>query len=158
MSNFSYNYISSNPKSFHQGRIIVPFEKINLDDEGCHLIINGFLNGNPIRMVVDTGASRTVFDMDRLLKIAPETNIEKNELDSAGLGTSTMESFVAFINHLQFGDYILNNYVTAALDLKHVNESYEKIGLKAVDGVLGGDIFSLSNALIDYKNLIITFN
>ena len=41
------------------------------------------------------------------------------------------------------------------LDLSHVNQSYEQIGLKPIDGVLGSDVLLKYNAVIDYEKKIL---
>ncbi|OQA10334.1 MAG: hypothetical protein BWY67_01178 [Bacteroidetes bacterium ADurb.Bin397] len=37
------------------------------------------------------------------------------------------------------------------LDLSHVNQSYEILKLKPVDGVIGGDLLKRYEAIIDYS-------
>ncbi|MBI2281436.1 MAG: clan AA aspartic protease, partial [Bacteroidetes bacterium] len=49
-------------------------------------------------------------------------------------------------------DLTLNHYEATLLNLHHVNESYQKIGLASIDGILGGDILTDYKAVIDYKN------
>lgn len=47
---------------------------------------------------------------------------------------------------------LIENFEAVLLDLAHVNESYEKLGLTPIDGVLGGDVLYKYNAAINYKN------
>ena len=47
------------------------------------------------------------------------------------------------------------NYKTILLDLSHVNNSYEQIKLKPVDGVLGSDLLLKYSAVIDYDKKIL---
>jgi len=51
------------------------------------------------------------------------------------------------------------DYEAVLLDLSHVNKSYEQIGLKQIEGVLGSDILLKYNAIIDYpkKELRLTY-
>ena len=39
------------------------------------------------------------------------------------------------------------------MNLDHVNSAFESMGLEKVDGVIGADILTNYNAIIDYKNL-----
>ena len=42
------------------------------------------------------------------------------------------------------------NYEAAVLNLKHVNQTYEKLKLAPVEGILGGDILLKYKATINY--------
>lgn len=103
-------------------------------------------------MLIDTGASKTVFDMVRFKKFVDENGFEKNEKLSTGLGTNSMETHSAIIKKIQFGDLTIKNLKTILLDLSHVNVSYSKLGLPDIDGVLGSDLMMEYNAIIDYKS------
>ena len=45
---------------------------------------------------------------------------------------------------------------TILLDLTHVNVSYEKLDLPAIDGVLGSDLMMEYKAVIDYQKKELT--
>ena len=63
-------------------------------------------------MIIDTGASRTVFDKTRIKKFV-KTKAEKIEDKlSTGLGTSTMESHEVKIKILGIGKLKIKNYKT----------------------------------------------
>jgi len=62
-----------------------------------------------------------------------------------------MESKKVIIDKIQIGEIKIANYNAAVLDLSHVNESYEKLGIEPIDGVLGSDILCDYNAVIDYE-------
>ena len=66
-----------------------------------------------------------------------------------------MTSELVTIKKLKIGDLEISDYKTILLDLSHVNNSYEQIGLKQVDGVLGSDILLKYNAVIDYEKKIL---
>ncbi|HLC83538.1 MAG TPA: hypothetical protein VJI69_06890, partial [Bacteroidia bacterium] len=76
---------------------------------------------------------------------------------SSGLGTNTMQSEQVTVKKIKIGELEIENYKTILLDLSHVNQSYEQIGLKPVDGVLGSDILLKFNAVIDYEKKILKF-
>ena len=46
--------------------IEIPINIINIEGDGFHIVTEGHINGKAARFVVDTGASRTVFDKDRI--------------------------------------------------------------------------------------------
>jgi len=125
---------------------------IAIEDNGCHLYIKAKIQGKTANLLIDTGASRTVFDRTRMETFvhdaAPFTELDKL---STGLGTDSMRGHTVNLDSLEIGAITINNYTAMTLDLTHVNESYAKIGIEPIDGVLGGDILGEYNANIDYK-------
>ncbi|MNR33606.1 hypothetical protein D3C85_1512910 [compost metagenome] len=107
-------------------------------------------------MVIDTGASKTVFDktqMGHLLE--DQLLLEPSETLSTGLGTNSMESFNMEIPSLAIGTWHINKLKTAVLDLSSINYAYQQMDLEPVIGVLGGDIFADYGAVIDYAKKIL---
>lgn len=109
-------------------------------------------------MLIDTGASKTVFDENRIKKFIDENEFILNEKLSTGLGTNSMQTHSATIKKIQFGKIVLKNFNTILLDLSHVNESYSKLDLPVIDGVLGSDLMIEYNAVIDYKSKELKLN
>ncbi len=130
----------------------IPVEIFSIEDDGCHLKVIITVNGKLASMILDTGASRTVFDETRIANFLAIENIEEQDRLSTGLGTNTMESKKVIIDKIQIGTIEITNYDAAILDLNHVNHSYERLELEPVDGVLGGDILNDYKAAISYEN------
>ena len=130
----------------------IPFEIIHLNDEGYHLKVKSMINNLSIDLIVDTGASQSAFDFHFIQNNLRELEIIKAEQISSGLGTNTMESYECTLDFFQIGDLKIENYKAALLDLSHVNQTYEKLNIPCIHGVLGNDILLKYNALIDYKN------
>ena len=120
-------------------------------------MIQATINNRKARLLVDTGASKTVFDKSRIGKFVDESEFELNEKLSTGLGTNSMQTHSAAIKKIQFGELTIKNFKTILLDLSHVNESYGKLGFPVIDGVLGSDVMMQYNALIDYKSKELKF-
>lgn len=133
----------------------LPIEIFPIEEDGYHLKIIITINGKAANLILDTGASRTVFDEARIAKFVAQENIEVNDRLSAGLGTNSMESKQVLLDEIQIGEITILNYNAAVLDLTHVNQSYEKLELKPIDGVLGGDILVDYKAVIDYEKAVI---
>lgn len=134
---------------------IIPFKILNIDNEGFHLLIRIQVNRRVAKIIVDTGASKTVFDRTRIEKFVNERNFDVHEKMSSGLGTNTMKSQTTTIQRIKIGTIEIHNYRAVLLDLSHVNQSYEQIGLKPVDGVLGSDILLQYKAVIDYDKKVL---
>ncbi|MGE0636632.1 MAG: retropepsin-like aspartic protease [Bacteroidia bacterium] len=128
----------------------IPLKLLAIEGDGTHLLIAVKINGKKARLLVDTGASRTVFDINRISKFTKRKKFNKNEQLSTGLGTNSMQSHNTLLKKFEIGKLKIENFEAILLDLKHVNESYEKIGLGSIDGVLGGEILVTFKAVIDY--------
>lgn len=137
----------------------IPFKVLSLDGEGYHLMIKIYINKKVANVIIDTGASKTVLDKTRIAKYVKEKSFDVHDKLSSGLGTNTMESQLTTLKSLRIGDVEIAGYQTVLLDLSHVNKSYEQIGLKQVEGVLGSDILLKYKAIIDYpkKELRLTY-
>lgn len=133
----------------------IPFKILSLDSDGYHLMIKAKINGKAASLIVDTGASKTVLDRTRVSKFVKESDFKTHDKLSSGLGTNTMESQTTVLKKLKIGELEITDYTTVLLDLSHVNASYEQIGLKQVEGVLGSDILLKYKALIDYEKKVL---
>jgi hypothetical protein len=137
-------------------RTRLPFDLLPIEDDGYHLLVDVRVNGRPAQLLVDTGASRTVFDKERILRFMPGTGFTPAGKTSTGLGTDSMEGQVGTLDTLELGALRLEKPVIVLLDLSHVNQSYSTIGLTPIDGVLGSDLLAAHDAVIDYRKKEIT--
>jgi hypothetical protein len=135
----------------------LPFTVLPIDDVGYHIVIDAKINGKPVRLIVDTGASKTAFDLESLERLGEETELEANEELSAGLGTTSMQSYFLGIDLFELGDLKVEDYLAVALDLSNINVTYEQLGLEPIDGVLGGDLLMDYKAIVDYKKSCLKF-
>ena len=130
--------------------IKIPIYIRNIEYDGFHLTIVARINGKSVQMLIDTGASRTVFDKKRSLRFVGESNHEPHDKLSTGLGTNTMKTHIANLKKIRIGDLLIENFEAVLLDLEHVNDSYEKLGLTPIDGVLGSDLLVKHKAVINF--------
>jgi len=119
--------------------------------DGYHLITTILVNGISARMVVDTGASRTVFDKVRIESLEKKRKRKLHNKLSSGLGTNSMESHLITLGEIQLGKFKIRKYKSVLLDLSHVNNSYLQLDLKPVEGVIGSDILKKYRAVIDFR-------
>lgn len=140
-----------------KGSVAIPLQFLELDEGSIHVVVQGSVNGFACSMILDTGASRTVADLAFVNEVFPEMELEVNEQPSAGLGTNTMESHFFMAEEIWVGDKELPGQLLAALDLSHVNQTYEMLGLPTAHIILGSDILKAHKAIIDYgsKQLIL---
>lgn len=134
-------------------RFSIPIRIIDIQETGFHLAVSGFVNGNLANILIDTGASQTVFDINRIALFSDETEFKKADKLSKGLGTDSMEGYHFSIDQFLLGELLLEEFDVVSLDLSHINASYQELKLVSIDMVLGGDFLRKYNAIIDYSTL-----
>ena len=132
--------------------IEVPLQLLDIEGEGFHIMVQGTIHGKEAHFLIDTGASRSVFDPKTLATFIDDLKFEKKEGVTAGVGSSDLESSTFTIDVLTIGEMEIHDYEGIALDLDNVHELYGKLGLPHIDGILGGDLLKRHKAMINYKN------
>lgn len=136
--------------------ISVPLTLINLNDDGFHLLVEIVAFKKKYWAVVDTGASRTVFDKNFIIQHIEE--FEADEESNATTLFSTSNTIQAVIPAFKIGKLKIKSYHCVALDLETVNLAYSGLGLPSIIAILGSDIFHNHGAKINYKKLTISFS
>jgi hypothetical protein len=138
--------------------IEIPLHIIELERENYHILIEGQFDGEtPSFWIIDTGASKTVLDVNLhpFYEILDTDN--EDDYQSAGINQGMMETSVGKMFHLRFGDLEITEQKVALIDLDHVNEIYGKYTEYRIAGLLGGDILMQHQCVIDYSRKIIQF-
>lgn len=133
--------------------ITVPLILINLQDDGFHLLVEIVVFGEKLFAVLDTGASRSVFDKALMEKHIQELTLHE-EMQAATI-FSTSTTLLGIIPKLKIGALTLKNYHSVGLDLQSVTDTYLQLGHPAVSAIIGGDILMEFDAKIDYKNKVL---
>ncbi|MBK0382786.1 clan AA aspartic protease [Pedobacter sp. SD-b] len=138
-------------------KYILPLEVVDLQGDGFHLLVEVVVFGQIFKAVLDTGASKSAFDMEIVSGFAPEDQIiHVPDHHAIGLGTTTMERYYVICKQMTLGDLLISDYEAPVFDLSAIKFAYEKLNLPPVLGVLGGDILMDYKALIDYNKLTLT--
>lgn len=124
---------------------------LDIEGDGFHLMIEGKINGKDAHFLIDTGASRSVFDPNTIATFIEDPQFVKKEGITAGVGSSQLESSTFCIASLCLGELEIRNYQGIALDLEAIHESYAKIKLPMIHGIIGGDILARHKAIINYR-------
>jgi hypothetical protein len=139
-------------------KVILPIKFVKIEEDGFHLLVKTKINDKVANLLLDTGASRTVFDLNKKEKFINKQKLIKNKSLATGLGTDKMISHSTSIKKMKFDNFILSNYEGYFIDLSLVNNTYEKMNLKPIDGVLGSDLLNKFKAIIDYKKSELILN
>ncbi|MES2826532.1 MAG: retropepsin-like aspartic protease [Bacteroidota bacterium] len=130
--------------------VIVPLILINLQDDGFHLLVEIVVFGEKLMAVVDTGASRTVFDKTFVKKHLPVDDSDETIATTLFSTTSTLQ---AIVPEIKLGRLRLKNYNTVAIDLDGVNQTYESLGHPRITCILGSDLLLQYEAIINFKKM-----
>jgi len=128
----------------------------SLDKDGYHVRMKVMINGKPADFILDTGASRTVFDKNAVDEFLPQSDLTEHDATTSGVGSNALQSYSTIIRELEIGKLKIKKYHCAILDLTHVNMAYEMVGRPKVHGVLGGDILRKYKAKINYETKTLT--
>lgn len=134
--------------------VTISLKPLSLQDNGYHLLVDIEVYGQIHQAVLDTGASKTVFDKSIVEKLLGDhTPLEYSEYLSTGLGTTSMESFTLLLPTLRIGNWQLKKMRIAVLDLSTINYAYGQMKIEPVIGVIGGDILMDYGGVIDYAKM-----
>jgi predicted aspartyl protease len=134
---------------------LLKIELLPIEEDGYHIFIDAVINGATARLLLDTGASRTVFDEERIKVFLTKNNHRFKRFSklSTGLGTNTMKSHSIILEEFRLGETVFKDYHAVVLNMEHVNQSYQMLGQKQIDGVLGGDLLQKLKVVVDYRKM-----
>jgi clan AA aspartic protease (TIGR02281 family) len=113
-----------------------------------HFELAAEVNGQPARLLLDTGASHTVLATPSAARLGLRTAPSAER--AGGVGTSDHATETTRIDELRLGAVRLPGVMVWTFDLGHVNAALEARGGEPVDGALGGDVLRPAEAVIDY--------
>ena len=140
-------------------RTVIPLEIIDLDDNGVHLLIVAKIGRRAkINLLIDTGASKSVFDSELFADYVNDIS-DEDEIKSTGIGSGEITSKKANLYNLTVGKFKFDDYELVLMDLSHINKMYSNFTDKKIWGLLGGDFLAKHNSIINYKSKsLIIFN
>ena len=113
-----------------------------------HFEAAGTLSGHGVRVLIDTGAAKTIVSLSRARELA--LDLHPLARRGAGAGGSSLEVFQISGAELRLGEVVPRLAGLLAIDLGHVNAALAQKGGQPVDVVLGVDVFDAQAAVIDY--------
>ncbi|TPN86804.1 retropepsin-like aspartic protease [Aquimarina algicola] len=131
------------------GYIKVPMTK----EISGHLQLKGSINGVKGIFILDTGAGATVIERTQKEKFKMKAiNTDNVATGAGGSGIAMQDSKN---NELILSSLKMENKSLTLMDLGYVNNAFETLGIKKIDGVIGADVLTKGDAIIDYVNLIL---
>ncbi len=131
-------------------KIKIPIQLVELEEQNFHILVRSlFADGATGIWVIDTGASKTVFDKN-LTPYYTELEGEHEEIHTAGISEQTLETSLGVLESLKFGKHKMKALKVALIDLKHINELYKKAANLQLCGLIGSDFLLQHKAVLDY--------
>ncbi|TFV93580.1 acid protease [Algoriphagus kandeliae] len=130
------------------------YTKVQMEKEKSgHLHLKGKINGVDANFILDTGAGLTIIETKRKNKFNMESRAAQSTGTGAGGANLRMED--SGNNTIELGSVKIENQKLTLMNLNHVNNAFISLGIKETDGIIGADILSDNEAIIDYNNLIL---
>ncbi|MCR4848391.1 MAG: retropepsin-like domain-containing protein [Bacteroidales bacterium] len=129
----------------------LPIHLLDIEGEGFHVMVKGKINGMEANFIIDTGASRSVFDPTVITRFVENPQFKKKPGITAGVGGSDLDSSTFIIDTLTLGDIEIHDYEAVALDLENIHETYQKLKLPTIDGIIGSDLLYRLKATLNYR-------
>ena len=101
------------------------------------------------RFILDTGASNTCINLDKIKYF--NLISKESKIKAAGAGATNMETLISAKNKIEIGKWKKEKQKIILFDLTHVNEALTTHKALPVDGIIGADILKKGRAIIDYK-------
>jgi len=134
-------------------KIEIPLILVELEDDNYHILLDTQFSDHEFgKWVIDTGASKTVFDINQNEKYSLTEN-QLAEIESTGIGDVKIETKTGIISNMKIGELSINEIHVGLIDLSHLNTLYKQFTNERIFGLIGSDLLFKYKAVIDYKNL-----
>ena len=133
----------------------IKFKLVTLEPDNYHIVAKAKIEGHPLNVIIDTGASHSCFDLDFVRQLSPEISMENNDGLNVGVGTSNFESKLSSICNFRMGRFLLKQYDIVLLDMSNINAAYKMMHKPLIHGILGSDFLMKYKAVIDYGERVL---
>ena len=135
--------------------MIIPLQFVSFAIGG-QIMVDVVLNGKSACMIVDTGASRTVFDPVMLTDYIESPKFEESKGQAIGVDGAWSGQKKVIIDRLTIGDAVLPAFEAVAIDLSNIRNFNSVAGLPDFVGIIGGDVLHRLKATINYRRKTLT--
>ena len=136
----------------------IAIELVELEEDSFHIVTSVELfSGVKGYMIIDTGASKTVFDKS-FLGDDIEYLDNESDLQSGGLGGAIADIQVCTLDYIKIDSFTIENPSLAVLDMSAINDLYQEHCNKRIAALLGSDFLFKYKAVIDYGKMEMIFH
>ncbi len=130
---------------------------VELEKNNFHILVESTVNNETIYWIIDTGASKSVFDINLDDLYQPIEPDPEEEFKSAGINLGPIDTKLGKVS-LKIGSIEINNLSVALINMEHISEIYKKYSDQKIGGLLGGDVLEAYGCCINYREKTISFN
>lgn len=138
-------------------KIIIPIIFLKIKDKGYHLMVKGMIQNVTMNLLIDTGASQTVFDTHCIRNIMGGLQARVYDNQFTGLGTQEITTHVSWIEHFFLDTLQIEPNDYPLIDLTEINKVYAKLDLPKIHGVIGSDLLKQYDASVNYHEGTLVF-
>jgi len=114
-----------------------------------HLELDATVNGNPARLLVDTGASATVINKTSAERWGLECHDDPGQAIGCGFAAPAEK---ARLDELKLADLEINDVSVAVVDLSQINAGLEQAKAQPIDGIIGSKLMIARNGIVEYAS------
>lgn len=135
-------------------KYVIPISLVELEAENYHITLSCIFNNDAEGLwIIDTGASKTVFNQS-LKELYELVEMDGNtQIQSAGIGIGHLDTYLGRLMPFMMGSYSVEPLHVALIDLSHINKLYFQTTQKEICGLIGSDFLLERKAVIDYGKL-----
>jgi len=127
----------------------ISFEIVELEANTFHPLVKAEFPGLEEHWwVIDTGASKSVFDV---LLSDYWISDEGDSVMATGLGKEVVETNSGSITEFKIGGFNFGPLKVALVDFDHINNEYAKFSDKKIVGLIGCDFLYSRKAILDFE-------
>jgi hypothetical protein len=139
--------------------IRIPLKKIKIPGGGLHLTCHIYADNLQAAVIIDTGASISVFHEKTFSPYFTEGKMDKNEdAFSSGISTMIEGHRLGYISGIALEALFLHNETAGLMDLSHIRKIYNEYFDFAIEGLIGCDMLDKYKAVIDFKRMNLIFH
>jgi len=125
------------------------FEIVELEAKTYHPLLKAEFDGfEELWWVIDSGASKSVFDVSLTDHYVPDEN---ESVMATGLGKEVVETSSGSIAELKLGGFNFGPLKVALVNFQHINDEYAKFSNKKIVGLIGCDFLYSRKAILDFE-------
>ncbi|PLW93890.1 MAG: hypothetical protein C0592_04665 [Marinilabiliales bacterium] len=128
------------------------------EDWVSHIAVQVKVNGKPARLIIDTGASNSVFNIHDAEEYGLNTRAIPGGEKAVGLGSDQLETHMAKKVIMKAGEMEFKKFSFVLLDLEIINETFKKLGAESIQGIIGTDLLLKCKAVINYRKKMLTLS
>ena len=127
----------------------ISFEIVELEAKTYHPLLKAEFDGiEELWWVIDSGASKSVFDVSLTDHYVPDEN---ESVMATGLGKEVVETSSGSIAELKLGGFNFGTLKVALVNFQHINDEYAKFSNKKIVGLIGCDFLYSRKAILDFE-------